>query len=252
MSDSSYTPHNNTSDKQLSAREQLYHLFGNRPFGDKELLTNFGLFARSSALAKLFFLHEAYNKILDIPGDVWVLGTWLGQDLVVFESMRAMLEPYNAARKLVGFDTFDGCEGITSFDRPSDTIKYDGCAVPGGYKKYLEDILAYHRAENTMGHAVEHVLVQGDVRETVPQHLDAHPESIIAMAYFDLAVYEPTMAALEAMEPRLLKGSVLVFDELNDSRYPGESIAVRKWLQGRDYEIQRSRILADRSFVTLR
>jgi hypothetical protein len=215
------------------------------------LLTNFGLFARASALSKLFFLHEAYQKAIDIPGDIWVLGTWLGQDLVVFESMRAMLEPYNASRTLVGFDTFGGYEGISEADKVSDTIKIDGYATPKKYKEYLEELLAYHRAENTMGHAVRHRLVEGDVRVTVPEYLGEHSETMIALAYFDLAVYEPTMIALKAMQDRLLPGSVLVFDELNDERYPGESVAVLQWLKGRRYRICRSRILPDRSFVIL-
>eukprot|EP00237_Pycnococcus_provasolii_P007959 CAMPEP_0206130886 /NCGR_PEP_ID=MMETSP1472-20131121/42861_1 /ASSEMBLY_ACC=CAM_ASM_001108 /TAXON_ID=41880 /ORGANISM="Pycnococcus provasolii, Strain RCC251" /LENGTH=83 /DNA_ID=CAMNT_0053522287 /DNA_START=24 /DNA_END=272 /DNA_ORIENTATION=+ len=78
-----FEPHNNTSDKQMSAREQLYKLFEGRPFDDPTLLTNFGLFTRASALAKIFFLYEAYSEALPLPGDIFVLGTWLGQDLVV-------------------------------------------------------------------------------------------------------------------------------------------------------------------------
>ena len=58
MKNPDYLPHNNTSQSQMSAREQLYSLFEARPFDDATLLTNFGLFARSSALAKLFFLYE--------------------------------------------------------------------------------------------------------------------------------------------------------------------------------------------------
>ncbi|MEX0286207.1 MAG: TylF/MycF/NovP-related O-methyltransferase [Paracoccaceae bacterium] len=251
MSDAKYTPHNNTSQVQSSAREQLYRLFANRPMNDPELLINFGLYARSSAMAKIFFLHEAYEKILDIPGDVYVLGTWLGQDLVTFETMRAMLEPYNASRAYVGFDTFDGYEGITAQDKPSDTIKYDGYAVPSDYKSYLAELLAYHRTENTMGHAVRHELVAGDVRETLPAYLGDHPEALVALAYFDLAVYEPTLKALQALDDRLVPGSVVVMDELNDARYPGETVAVREWLNGRNYRVTRSRFLPDRTFVQL-
>lgn len=251
MQNEKFTPHNNTSGKQMTARENLYRLFKERPFNDAELLINFGLFARSSALSKIFFLHEAYQKAIDIPGDIWVLGTWLGQDLVVFESMRAMLEPYNASRTFVGFDTFDGYEGISDRDLSSDTIKLDGYATPVNYKDYLEQILAYHRSENTMGHAVRHRLVEGDVRKTVSEYLEQHQETLIALAYFDLAVFEPTLDALKAIDERLCTGSVLVFDELNDERYPGESIAVRQWLKNRRYKISRSKILPDRSFITI-
>lgn len=93
-----------------------------RPFGDEHLLTNFGSFFRSSALAKLFFLHEAYSKIRDMPGDVYVFGVWLGRDLVVFESMRAMLEPYDASREIVGFHMFEG----STRDVVSDVVEPEG------------------------------------------------------------------------------------------------------------------------------
>lgn len=244
--------HNNTSARQLRARQRLYDLFRSRPFSDELLLTNLGLFSRSSALSKLFFLHEAYSRILSIPGDVFVFGVWLGQDLVGFESMRAMLEPYNASRTLVGFDTFEGYDGINTRDRSSDVVKSGGYSVPADYRTYLTDLLAYHREENVMGHALRHHLVQGDARETVGAYLQEHAESVVALAYFDMALYEPTKLALEAITPRLIPGSVLVMDELNDPRYPGETEALREWLAGKRCIIERSRILPDRTFVTLR
>ncbi|MCK0103287.1 hypothetical protein [Pseudohalocynthiibacter sp. F2068] len=120
------------------------------------------------------------------------------------------------------------------------------------YKDYLGALLAYHRSENAMGHALRHNLVQGDACETVAEYLDQHPETVIALAYFDMALYEPTKAALVAMEERLLSGSVLVFDELNDEHYPGETMAVREWLKGKSYIVKRSRFLPDRSFVILK
>jgi hypothetical protein len=244
--------HNNTSAKQLEARKELSRLFAERPFPDEYLLTNFGLFARSSALAKIFFLHEAYRLVRSLPGDIYVFGVWLGQDVVVFESLRAMLEPYNASRKIIGFDTFEGYASISKDDRVSDVVKTDGYTVPTDYVAYLESLLAYHRSENAMGHAVTHRLVVGDITKTAVEYMDAHPESQVALAYFDLALYEPTTAALDAISDRLMPGSVIVFDELNDPRYPGETKAFRDWAKGRSYEIRRSEVLPDRSFVILK
>lgn len=244
--------HNNTSAAQESARDQLRKLFKDRPFSDELLLTNFGLFSRASALAKTFFLHEAYTKIKKIPGDIYVFGVWLGQDVVLFESLRAMIEPYNASRKIVGFDTFEGYENITEKDKVSDVIKTDGYTTERSYQKYLEDLLAYHRRENTMGHAVTHKLVQGDVTKTAKEYVKENPASMIALAYFDMALYEPTIAALNAINDRLMPGSVIVLDELNDPRYPGETVAFREWIKNRPYEILRSEVLPDRTFVTLK
>ena len=247
-----YGLHKNTSAHQEAAREELHRLFKCRPFPDELLLTNLGLFARASALAKIFFLHEAYLKIKNIPGDIYVFGVWLGQDIVVLESIRAMIEPYNASRNIIGFDTFTGYPEISAFDNISDTINVRGYSTQKNYKKFLEDLLDYHRKENTMGHAVTHTLIAGDVTRTVTEYVDANPASMIAMAYFDLALYEPTIAALNSINDRLMPGSVIIFDELNDSRYPGETLAFREWTKNKSYEICRSNILPDRTFMTLK
>ena len=162
--------HNNTNLKQKDAREELKKLFKDRPFDDSLLLTNFGLFTRSSALAKIFFLHEVYSKIINIPGDIFVFGVWLGQDIIVFESMRAMLEPYNASRKIIGFDTFEGYKAITKSDKKSDVIEGVGYKVPEGYEKYLTNLIDYHKIENTMGHALSHELIKGDVTKTAQKY----------------------------------------------------------------------------------
>ena len=69
---------------------------------------------------------------------------------------------------------------------------------------------------------------------------------------FDMALYEPTFAALRAIESRIIPGSVIVFDELNDPRYPGESKAYRDWIGDRSHEIRRSEFLPDRTFVILK
>ena len=243
--------HNNTSEAQGKARESLRKLFRDRPFSDELLMTNFGLFMRSSAFAKLLFLQEAYSKILSIPGDICIFGVWLGQGIVAFESLRAILEPYNASRKFVGFDTFEGYAGIGDNDEPSDVISSTGYKTSDGYEHFLQEVLDYHRRENTMGHAVTHELVRGDVTTTVDKYFGNHPESIVALAYFDLALQEPTKASLNCIEDRLLPGSVIIMDELNDSRYPGETIAFRQWAKGKNYSIERSKILPDRSFITM-
>jgi predicted O-methyltransferase YrrM len=44
-------------------------------------------------------------------------------------------------------------------------------------------------------------------------------------------LHAPTKAVLEAIIPRLVKGSVLVFDEINHPAYPGETLALDQVLR---------------------
>ena len=41
----------------------------------------------------------------------------------------------------------------------------------------------------------------------------------------DFDLYEPTKAALQAFVPRMPKGAIIAFDELDNPRWPGETAA---------------------------
>ncbi len=81
--------------------------------------------------------------------------------------------------------------------------------------------------------------VRGDATQTLQAYLAEHPETIVALAYFDFDIYEPTRVCLELVRERLTKGSILAFDELNCTDFPGETVAVREVLGLDRYAIQR-------------
>jgi hypothetical protein len=64
----------------------------------------------------------------------------------------------------------------------------------------------------------------------LPEYLQGNPQTIVALAYFDLDLYEPTRDALQAVVPHLTRGSVLAFDELGHAKWPGETAAFREVL----------------------
>lgn len=248
---STITSQNRSSDKAIEARKNLYRLFADRPMSDEDLLVNLSMYMRSGSLAKLLFINEMYQKILNIPGAVFEFGVWMGATTIAIENLRAVYEPYNHQRRIVAFDTFEGYVGIGKSDIRSDIIGEGVYTVCDGYEKYLEELLNYHEQENVMSHIKKHTLIKGDASVACPSYLEKNPHVLIALAYFDMALYEPTRKCLEAILPRLLKGSVLVFDELCHPDYPGETQAVLEVLGSRNFEIQKSRFLPDRSFVII-
>ena len=102
-----------------------------------------------------------------------------------------------------------------------------------------------------MSHIRKYELVKGDMIETVPAYLEANPHTVIALAYFDLALYEPTRKCLEAIRPHLARGSVLAMDELNSADFPGETVAFNEVIGLRSYRLVRSRFLPDRTYVVI-
>jgi len=244
------TSQNKSSDKVISNRERLFELFKNRPMSDEELLVNLGLYMRSGALAKLLFLDEIYKRIIGIPGSVMEFGVWWGQSIAVFENLRAIHEPYNHQRHILALDTFTGYPEVGTKDKRSEIITEGVYKVNSGYETYLADIIEFHEKENVMSHIKKHEVIKGDVRETLPQWLTTNPQAFVALAFFDMALYSPTKAALEAIVPRLIKGSIIVFDELNHKDYPGETQAALEILDLDKFRIENSTILPDRVIFT--
>jgi hypothetical protein len=136
-------------------------------------------------------------------------------------------EPYNSLRRIIGFDTFKGLTGIADIDRAIPTTVDGRYAVPPDEVGHLREVLAAHEAGEPFGHVQRSFVVQGDVRETVPKYLEEHPETVVAMAYFDMDLYEPTRDTLQAIRPHLTRGSIVVFDELTHPKWPGETAALR-------------------------
>jgi len=250
--DLSYKLQSNALEKQRKARQKLLSLFESSPLPIEHLLVNLGLYQRSSVVAKFLYLNELYQNVMHIPGVIMEFGVWWGQTLVQFENLRAVYEPYNYTRKVVGFDTFEGYpEAHADKDGQSELVKNGQYAVTANYIEHLSELLDYHEIENTMSHVKKYDLVKGDASHTIQTYLNEHPETIIALAYLDMQLYEPTKAVLEAIRPYLVKGSVIAMDELNSADFPGETIAFKETFGLDKYKIRRSNFLPDRSFIVV-
>jgi hypothetical protein len=63
--------------------------------------------------------------------------------------------------------------------------------------------------------------------------------TVVAMAYFDLDIYQPTRDCFEAIREHCTQGTVIGFDELNDESTPGETLAVKEVLGLNRFSIRR-------------
>ncbi len=237
------------SKQQIENRKNLGRLFRSRPMPEEHLMVNLGLYERSSTVAKYLYLNELYEKILPLPGVIMEFGTWYGQTMVQLMALRAIYEPYNFTRKIIGFDTFTGYRGISPKDGKSGLVAPGQYAVTKDYISYLTELLDYHEAENPMGHIKKYELVKGDASVTIKRYLRQHPETIISLASFDMQLYKPTKACLLAIMPHLVQGSVVAMDEINAASFPGETIAFKEVLGLRKFPIFLSRYLPNRSYA---
>ena len=146
----------------------------------------------------------------------------------LLHSFRGMYEPYNISRKIYGFDTF---EGFSTLDQRYESTSQVGDykTVPG-YEKILEEILGIHEFLSPVNHIRKFELIKGDASLTFGPWLERNPGAVVSMAILDMDVYKPTKDVLTAIIPRLVKGSLLVFDEFNCEMFPGETAAVQEVL----------------------
>lgn len=102
---------------------------------------------------------------------------------------------------------------------------------------------------------IEHIprveLVVGDAMQTIPEYVENNPHLVVAMLYLDFDLYEPTKMAIETFLPRMPKGSILAFDELNQESWPGETMAVLETVGLRNLRIERFPFTPQLSFAVL-
>ena len=130
-------------------------------------------------------------------------------------------------------------------------MKKGAYSVTENYKEYLEGVLDYHEKESPISHIKKYELIKGDAAEQIKKYLDRNPETIIALAYFDLDLYLPTKKCLEAITDYLTKGSVIGFDELNSHDFTGETLALKEVFGLRKYKIRRNPLNPLTSYIVI-
>lgn len=226
-----------STESELARNAEFAALFRRVPLADEDLMRNLGMFVRRQVWARYLYLHELFRRALDVHGVVMEFGLHWGQDLALFSAFRGIYEPHNFTRTLIGFDTFSGFPSVGEVD--GGRASEGDFAVPDGWDESLAQILAYHESQSPLAHIRKFELVKGDVSRTLPEYLERHPDTIVALAYFDLDLYQPTRDALVALRPHLTRGTVIGFDELACVDWPGETVAVREALGLDSLRLQR-------------
>ncbi len=240
-----------SSTSEKDAQKEFTALLKAAPLPDDELLPNLGLFLTSKAFSRLLFFYEIYRKIAGTHGVIMEFGVRWGQTLSILSALRGIFEPFNRHRKIIGFDTFAGFKGLGKKDGALCKCADGSFSVAPGYENYLAQILGLQEALNPISHLRKFELVKGDATRTIPRYLKAHPETIVSLAIFDFDIYKPTKAALQAIKPHLMRGSVLVFDELCDDIFPGETVALQEVFGLNKVRIQRLPMTARISFMEI-
>lgn len=225
------------TEKELEVGKSIENIFNKNPDSVELKLENFPKYVRRQQLKRFLTLYEIYKKILNVKGSIVELGVFRGFSLASWAKLSSILEPENLIRKVYGFDTF---EGFTSLHEKDKNTQYDH-KVGHFYTNVHDELLELNKAYNNdrfLGHINKLELIKGDCKKTIPNFLKKNPHLIIGMLYIDLDLYEPTKFAIEKFLPRMHKGSILAFDELDNPQWPGETLALLESMNIRNLKIQ--------------
>ncbi|RLQ20773.1 hypothetical protein DWB85_16125 [Seongchinamella sediminis] len=178
------------------------------------------------ALDRYLYFKDMIEKVQSVEGDIVECGVSIGHGALLF----TLLSDYiNVPRVYYGFDSFEGFPAPVEKDE-STPIKGQGfwANPPDTVLKVLRD----GRIKEEVIH--ERIrLMKGWFDETIPQH-----KGKIALLHLDCDLYESYKLSLELLYDKVQPGGVIMFDEYNDSRWPGATKAIDEFFEGKEEVIQ--------------
>ena len=220
-------------------RKELLNLLESSPIDKKELIDNLGLFLNTKNFSRILFFYEIYKKFLEVEGCIMEFGVRWGQNLTILTAVRAMFEPYNIKRKIIGFDTFEGFVGTGKQDGKKTFWEAGGLKLPENYETYLNNILEVQEKFNPVSHVKKFEIVKGDASKSLKKYLLKEKQTIVAFAFFDMDLYKPTKDCLKILANYVTKGSIIAFDELNCDYAKSVTNALKEVFDMRTIEIKR-------------
>lgn len=223
--------------EQFQAMEEVFNS-GSEEIHDR--IDAFPKYATRQSIAKFLTKYEIFRQIVNVNGSIVECGVLHGGGLMAWAKLSSIFEPANHTRRIIGFDTFQGFASISEKDTGTgDSIHFGQGRMKGSSFDELMKVIELYDLNRPLNHIPKVELVKGDILETVPDYVSTHPHLVVSLLYLDVVIYEPTRTALEYFLPRMVKGSIIAFDELNAELYPGETIAVDEVIGLRNLKIRR-------------
>ncbi|MGQ0811181.1 MAG: TylF/MycF/NovP-related O-methyltransferase [Nitrospiraceae bacterium] len=226
------------TDSEKQVGKNIEQIFLANPDSVELKLEHFPKYVRRQHLKRFLAMYEVFKLALPVKGSVVECGVYRGFGLMSWAKLSAILEPENLTRRIYGFDSFDGFPAVGAKDQSPSTNTKTGDLHSNSYDELTQLIHEYDQ-DRFLGHIPKVELIRGDMCKTIPEFTQTHPHLVVSLLFLDCDLFEPTKAALEGFLPRMPKGSVLVFDELDNPIWPGETLALFETVGIRHLELRR-------------
>ncbi len=227
------------SEREHGYAERMERCIGGSPYSNLDRLRNFSLYSPRQDVTNFLIRYEVFKRVLGTQGSVIECGVLRGGGLMAWAQFSAILEPTNHQRRIVGFDTFKGFPRVSEADHRSESREARSGGLAVDSYDHLNECIELFDMNRFVGHVPKVELVRGDATKTIVQYVEENPQLVVSLLYLDFDIYEPTLAALKNFVPRMPKGAIIAFDELNSKDWRGESVAVLESLNLHSYRIER-------------
>jgi len=202
-------------------------------------MENFPKYVRRQNLTRFLVLYEIFNNILNVKGSIVECGVNQGYGVMTWAKLSAILEPVNLTRRIYGFDTFEGFPEVSEKDQSSASDHVKKGDLAANTFNEINGLSEINDSTRFLGHIPKVELIKGDATKTIPKFIEDKPHLVVSLLYLDFDLYEPTRVALEHFYPRMPKGSIIAFDELDNPLWPGETLAMVEFCKENKLRIQR-------------
>ena len=163
---------------------------------------------------------------MPVKGSVIECGVFRGFGIMTWAKLSAIMEPVNLTRRIYGFDSFAGFPSVAKIDKTGIAASVAAGDLYADSHDELLELARINDSTRFLGHIPKVQLIKGDATKTIPLFVKKNPHLLVSLLFMDFDLYEPTKVALEHFLPRMPKGSIIAFDELDNPLWPGETQAM--------------------------
>lgn len=217
-------------DKDKEHFERLQAIVAQAGYSLADILQHYPAFIRRRDVPRYLAHYELFKHIQNMPGSIAELGTFRGSGFFSWSNFLESFCPGDRTRKVYGFDHF---KGLVEHDK-----SVDGNLTPWlkqvvgelvSNAEVMEAMVKLHNDDNLLPGVERCVLINGDVCQTVETFVQDHPGLRLSLLYFDIGLYEPTIAGLRHLYPLVMPGGIVAFNGYGMRPWEGEATAVEEF-----------------------
>ncbi|HZR02062.1 MAG TPA: class I SAM-dependent methyltransferase [Burkholderiales bacterium] len=217
MSNESISQFEDTKDTPLGIPSaEAIAKFRQLGYQPEDFYEHFPCFTGAKTLARFLSLFECYQKTLGVAGHIAEVGVFRGAASLFLAKLTLLYEPHTFTQ-------------VHAFDWFKEPTADDLAAKPEGqiYYEPYERIRDLIGVQGLQRYVLLHRL---NVLTELESFFNEHPHLQFKLVFLDAGEYDIVARCIQEFWPRLTTGGVMVFDQFNHERAPGETQAVREFL----------------------